>query len=260
LRVDRFYRHRHKFRKKKVGILRRISLRYFDLAYRAFENNEIEKSIKFYGDCVRIDSKNAQAFYNRALAFSAYGRGMQAMQDLNRAIFINPYYSDAYKNRGIILQCSGDLTSAMADFDKATSSNRSCVGAYYFRANLYYNQGDFERAFDDYSSAISNNISQPEYRKEYENKLCGKAFVYRGNIYKKRCEIAQALADYEESYVLNPNSADPLTAIGILYFELHDYKNSVEYTSKAIELEPNQAGLYLNRGHSYLLLGEYQKA
>lgn len=65
---------------------------------------------------VVADAFNSLAYYDRGIAWHAKGNVDRAIDDLNRAIGINPRYIDAYLTRGRAWHSKGDLALAIADY------------------------------------------------------------------------------------------------------------------------------------------------
>ena len=61
----------------------------------------------------------AEAYYNRAITREMQGKLIDAKDDLDKAIKINPVFAKAYFNRGINHYNQGNLNDAMKDLSKA---------------------------------------------------------------------------------------------------------------------------------------------
>ena len=81
------------------------------------------------------------------------------MEDLNRAIVMDPNSVDSYYDRGILWQKQGDLTKAIADFTQAIKIDPHDGEAYEGRANVYASKNDLPQAIADYSKALQLNPS-----------------------------------------------------------------------------------------------------
>lgn len=166
-------------------------------------------------------------------------------------------------------------------------------GAKVMNAYNYLSDGEFIKA-----------IEQIEPATEHEKtKYDGKTWYYRGRIYEqiyfsedvkyaelKDGSLLKAIESYEKAkelgskrismnelndrYIhlsalhrlesankvieLNPNSADAYKNRGYAKFDLGDYIGAIQDNNKAIELDPSDALAYYNRGNAKLLLG-YRK-
>ena len=90
----------------------------------------------------------------------AYDTHAPSIEDLNRAIAINPDSADAYYDRGILLEKQGNVPQAISDFTQTIKINPQDVDAYYSRGNAYAQQHHFTQAIADYNKVIEINPHQ----------------------------------------------------------------------------------------------------
>ena len=98
---------------------------------------------------------NAQAYNNRAIAYSLKGYLDRAMADFDQAITHDPTHAELYYNRGRFYFKKGDVDSAISDFDQAIKIDPKFVDAYTRRGLRYSDKGDFDHAIADFSQAIA---------------------------------------------------------------------------------------------------------
>jgi tetratricopeptide (TPR) repeat protein len=70
----------------------------------------------------------------------------------------------------------------------------------------------------------------------------------------------EALASYDKSIDLNPNYAQAYVDRGAIYFSLHQLDKSLHDLNKAIGLNPDSAEAYINRAAVYVEIKQFQKA
>lgn len=73
-------------------------------------------------------------------------------------------------------------------------------------------------------------------------------------------DLAAALAAYQQLLVTEPDNADILHQIGILYAQQGDYTHSLEYLDQALRYQPRFAPLYNSKGNVLLRQGNAQAA
>ena len=77
------------------------------------------------------------------------GDNREALTDFNRAIELDPNFSEAYNNRGNLRLDSEDRQGALADFNRAIELNPSNATAHYNRGLLRVDFGDRQGAVAD---------------------------------------------------------------------------------------------------------------
>ena len=80
---------------------------------------EHDKAIADYTEAIRLNPKDADAYYNRGLAYWNKGKFDKAIAEYTEAIRLNPKLAEAYYSRGFAYRNNGDLAKAEADFAKA---------------------------------------------------------------------------------------------------------------------------------------------
>ena len=84
--------------------------------------------------------------------------------------------------------------------------------------------------------------------------------VYSGEEYQKEGQYENAIHAYDKAIQLAPNDAMPYNNRGGVYYALGQYQRAIEDYTEAIQLDPEDALAYYNRGYAYSLLGQDTKA
>jgi len=150
-----------------------------------------KNSIVFWSYVIRMEpGRVPMAYNNRGLAFDESGQVDRAIADFDRAIAINPSYSDAYYNRGTVFYKTGLLKAAMDDLDRTIALDPEYYKAYNNRGAVYYTMEEFDRAIADYDRAI---VLNPSYFQAYYN---------RGLAFNKVGRFDEATKDLNEASFL----------------------------------------------------------
>ncbi|OYY95090.1 MAG: hypothetical protein B7Y41_05950 [Hydrogenophilales bacterium 28-61-23] len=94
-------------------------------------------------------------YYNRGLALYRDGFVPNAIKDYDKAIAINPGFSQAYNNRGSARLDMGEVQAALGDFDAAIRLNPTYLRPYAGRALALSKLGRHEEAFEAHRKACS---------------------------------------------------------------------------------------------------------
>jgi len=95
------------------------------------------------------------------------GDTKRAIQDLNKAIEIDPNSNETYFDRGFAKGKLGDYKGAIQDFSKAIEIDPNYVSVYFNRGFAKGELGDYRGAIQDYSKAIELD---PNYAIAYHNR------------------------------------------------------------------------------------------
>lgn len=106
-------------------------------------------------DVIVSRSPDHEAFLNRGVARINAGRHEEAVEDLSRAIALNPGSADAHANRAFALVRLQRPDSALADFDRAIALDPARPVFYRLRGGVHDLLGDRPRACGDWQRACS---------------------------------------------------------------------------------------------------------
>jgi tetratricopeptide (TPR) repeat protein len=92
-----------------------------------------------------------------------------------------------------------------------------------------------------------------------KNGLIASIYYNRGSTYSE-LEYDKAVHNYNQAIQLDPNSADAYYNRGTLYGQSYNYSKALSDLTRTIELNPEFAEAYVNRGITYCQLGRYTEA
>ena len=165
---------------------------HFYLGLRLQQQGDPEKARDHYDKAIELNPQFSEAYYNRGNARRASDDHQGAITDYGKAIELNPQDAEAYNNRGNAKADSGNHQEAITDYDKAIELNPQDAKAYNNRGNIKVASGDYQGAITDYDKAIELN---PQDAKAYNN---------RGNIKVASGDYQGAITDYDEAIKINP--------------------------------------------------------
>ena len=148
---------------------------------------DYDREIKSLNDLIKRDSRNVDAFYNRAWLYASKNDLQQALKDYTRVIKINDKYGDAYYNRGLVYVRMGKYNMALKDFDSAIKLDHRAFDAYCNRGNTNYQLGKSDLGIKDYTEALR---IKPNDADLYYN---------RGAVYLSKGQDSKAMADFKKA-------------------------------------------------------------
>ena len=135
---------------------------YFGVcAYRAGRH---EEAVTAFSVCIGAASDVGGYFYNRALAYAAFGRHEQALQDYDRALAIDPGHADAALNRGVLHLRQNRLNRAATDLRLALQLGADAATVHYDLALVHLAAGQSGAAKEQVDRALAMNPSHLESR------------------------------------------------------------------------------------------------
>ena len=153
----------------------------------ALNSLEYDREIRKFDDLIRVDTRNAVAYYNRGLLYGRKGELEKAEKDFSRAIEINNRIGDAYYNRGLVFVRMKKYDLAVKDFDVAIDLDSTAVDAYCNRGNANFQLGKADLAIGDYNKAMEIKPNDPDL------------YYNRGIAYLSKGLKSKAQADFEKA-------------------------------------------------------------
>ena len=232
-----------------------------------------------FDQAIHENPDNAKTYYNRARFNQRVfpSRIQYVIADYDKALCLDPDYSEAYYYRGKARVQLEDITSAKLDIDEALRRNLENADAYTVRnlidklveyneaialnpddAANYYNRaiiksklGQYAAAVVDFDEVIQRN---PDDIDTYYGR--GGANINESCINLDRRErlVEAAIVDYSSVIELNPDSAEAHYYRGKGRVKLRDYAAAITDFDAAIRLSPDVAEYYSDRGHARYML------
>jgi tetratricopeptide (TPR) repeat protein len=167
---------------------------------------------------------------------------------IDRALKVDELESKAYLLRGVVMIENGDTVRGIKNFMKAIDVNQD-----YFEANLQlgilYAAKKNELAIDYFNNAI--NISPGNIDVMY----------YLAMFYQETGRFEKAIQEYNVILENDPEFYISFYNIGYINLvHFNDYESAIEYFTKAIDIKPDYAEAYYNRGFAYELLQDVENS
>jgi len=112
-------------------------------------------AIEDYDEAIRLNPKDADAYFSRGNAYYSLNKKERAIEDYDKAIRLNSQFADAYHNRGTTYCDLGQFERAIEDYDEAIRLNPKDAIAYNSRSNAYKLQGKKAEAIADFEKFIT---------------------------------------------------------------------------------------------------------
>ncbi|MBN1918772.1 MAG: tetratricopeptide repeat protein [Verrucomicrobia bacterium] len=199
-----------------------------------------EPAVALHSQAFFFDADNPILYRNRALAYTLLGEHAKALEDLGRAVSLDPQYADAVLGTGFDYHCQDKPDKAIEYYTKTIELNPHYAVAFYDRGMLREARGDLDGALDDYNTAVK--VDPNDFL----------AFYNRGLYFLRRGQNRKAVADCMRAIDLNPGYAWSYHNRGIAYRNLGRTREAVADCTKALELDPKNAGALVTRSDLYI--------
>ncbi|XP_062824366.1 tetratricopeptide repeat protein 6 isoform X1 [Anolis carolinensis] len=212
------------------------------------ENDRCQSEIDRLTLQINEGSSSAFNYCRRGAIYRKLGKMQAAMDDLEKAINLEPALIDAYWHRHLIFLYQNKTLPALEDLNFIIKYNKTHADAYLSRADIYKKQGDNSLAIINYTLAAKSRPTDDEI------------YYKRGEAHEDEGDLQLAIDDYTKCLYYNPKRTDALMKHGIYYFNKSAWNAAVNDFTTVIEEDPNHAEARTYRGRAYLKLEKYEKA
>ncbi|MCX8123758.1 MAG: tetratricopeptide repeat protein [Spirochaetes bacterium] len=221
------------------------------------DQHRYEDAINFYKKALAIDPKDSSTLYNLGIAYKHAGKLELAVAAFNDAAQYNP---DNPKPRLAIADLyyeKGYLDLALDEYIKVVRLWPNLQEAQFMLGMLYYNKGRNDYALEAFNRVIAINGNN-EYAK--------KAYINIGIILsnaKDEKQQAQAVQSLQKALLISPNEPEALLAMGTIAYNQHKYDKAIEIFYQVLEASNEDsivAQAYHNIGRCYYAKREYKKS
>jgi tetratricopeptide (TPR) repeat protein len=195
--------------------------------------------------------RSAEDYLNSAAANVRDNKPDEALNDLNKALELDPRLAPAYVLRGNLRGRKKDVEGALSDYERAlklTPDARGMEVVYNNRSVIRLSRGDTTGALADINNAIRLSPR------------VGAFYNQRAIIRLQEGDAEGSIADYEKALELNPNLASAHYGRGAYYFGKGDLDKAAASFDRAIELLPNYSFAYVSSGVVRCLKGDLDGA
>ncbi|MEH2395443.1 MAG: tetratricopeptide repeat protein [Nostoc sp.] len=184
----------------------------------------------------------------RGQTYRLMKRYPEALQDIDRAIELNPKLDWAIARRGETYRSMKRYPEALQDFDRAIELNPKYDWAIALRGLTFCLMERYPEALEDIDRAIELN---PKF---------DWSIAHRGLTYHSMKRYLEALQDFDRAIELNPKLDWAIAHRGETYRLMKRYPEALEDFDRAIELNPKLNWVIASRGQTYLMLKLYNEA
>lgn len=168
-------------------------------------NGDHEKAIEDFTAAIRLqpESQDGKPWRSRGIAYYDLKQYEDALNDLTRAIELDPKDGWSFHVRGRTLQRLGQFGFALEDLTKSINQEPLPRKIYLYRASVYRDLGQYDAALADCQQAIDLD---PERNARWFRRE--EAYALRGDIYADDLQqYDKAAEEYAKALELDPQNA-----------------------------------------------------
>ena len=174
-----------------------------------------------------------------------HGQYEQAVEDLSRALEVEPNNSEAWRWLARVYQNMNRLQDAEATYRKAIAAQTGYYRPYYDFGLFYHLRGQYREA-----EALFRQVTAlaPEF--DDGHTFLGLALMHQERYPEAEDAMRRSLRLHE--------SARVLTDLGVLYYRQERYAEAVPFFERSLAVGPASAVRYSDLGDGYWRLGRTQ--
>lgn len=239
-----------------IDLVPRIPSLYLALGNSYYANIRYSDAVATYERGMREAEQSEEIYVyllaNRGAAKDGLGHHQDAIDDLSRAITLNPDHAGPYISRGVAKYWMEDFQGAIDDYTDAINLRPDDADAYYNRSLTKVRRNDFLGAIADATKSIELS---PDHADVYRNRGVAKGLVK---------DFQGAVKDYTEMIGRRPDDAESYYDRGMANYWLKDFQGAIADFTATINLRPPSLEMlqmtYWVRGFAHTGLGNEKDA
>ncbi len=196
---------------------------------------------------LQINEKLAPVQSLLGLVNAGRGHYEAAIEHFNRALEIDPNYTQAYRELANTYHEQGKIEKAVATYRYAIALKPQLWVGYNDLGSLYLRQGNFESAAEQFKKAIE---LAPQNVNAYSN--LGISYHFQGKL-----DLAESA--YQNALAIK-NDADVASNLATLYYSKGLYEQAAQMYQLALQVLPDRYAIWANLASAYDLSGDKQRA
>ncbi len=193
-------------------------------------------------------SQTALELFDQGVGLHRQGHFQQAIESFDRALEIDPEFSEAYRKRGLSYRELGDFDRCFADYDRALAADPENTQAYRSYAMAL-------QKLDRHSEAVQWADRGLAVDPDFINLL-----ITRGVSHSALGEPLAAVSDYNRVIELDPGNIFALLNRGVILRRDGKYRQALADFERALEADPDYTPALDNKAVTLNDLGRHEEA
>ena len=204
----------------------------------------------------------AKDYYNDGITNLNERNYSKALENLSRAIKLDPKYIDAYGKRAMVYAQNEQYDKAILDYTKVIELDSENNSGYHERGMCYYILGQHKNALEDINKAVKLNPNDEKLRhmQLFLQKKLAETYYFDGITAMKAGKYDKALENFNRAIELNPEYTDAYGKRAMVYAQNEQYDKAILDYTEIIKLDSQNISAYRERGKCYDALSQHEAA
>jgi tetratricopeptide (TPR) repeat protein len=216
---------------------------------RLFDEGDLEGAVEEYQKGLILDPGHINLLNSLGVCHGRLGDHKAAITIFDEVLGLSPDNLMAHFNKGCSLICSGKLEEAEISLGRAEEIAPGNFEVLYHLGKTALELGHLDRAVVTLSRA-----AELKNHRGGIHRLLGQARLLSG-------DRKGALTSFKKAVKHNPDDADSLSALGLIFLELdNDQEVALSLFSRSVELDPTNSLFRQRLGRLLYTMGDYKAA
>jgi len=214
-----------------------LSMGYRAMADLFRHKHENQKALQQINKAIQLDPGSAENYYVKGSILLA-GDPESAKQNLEKALKLNPHLVKAYFNIAVANQQLGDLDAAEKAIAIYQEKVPQDIGGYCSQGIIYRKKGQPDKALQQFEQVITKDVKTDKNLWALQDHWIHLAYLVMGEIYLHEKQNPQKAVTYlEKALEMAPGSMETLNELVLAHNELGNKQKAEEYTKKIAEFQ-----------------------
>ncbi|XP_063299169.1 tetratricopeptide repeat protein 13 isoform X2 [Pelobates fuscus] len=193
---------------------------------------------------ISLEPNHPEVFEQRAEILSPLGRISEALNDLSRAIQLQPS-PRLYRHRGTLHFISEDYVAANEDFQHSLDLNENQPIAVLYKGLTFFHRGLLKEAIETFKEALKLKSNFIE------------AYKSLGQAYRELGNFEAAMENFQKALMLDQNHVQTLQLRGMMLYHHGSLHEALTNFKRCLQLEPYNEVCQYMKGLSHVSMGHF---
>ncbi|XP_005652475.1 tetratricopeptide repeat protein 13 isoform X2 [Sus scrofa] len=193
---------------------------------------------------ITLEPDRPEVFEQRAEILSPLGRINEAVNDLTKAIQLQPS-ARLYRHRGTLYFISEDYATAHEDFQQSLELNKNQPIAMLYKGLTFFHRGLLKEAIESFKEALKQKVDFID------------AYKSLGQAYRELGNFEAATESFQKALLLNQNHVQTLQLRGVMLYHHGSLQEALKNFKRCLQLEPYNEVCQYMKGLSHVAMGQF---